>query len=371
MSATNTKQQHDMLMRFRTALLEALKWPHAPSETPAAYRTLWVLLVWWRERPDALRSAFYAAFTRMYQADRTRVWHAIPVDEWLRMLLDAELARFGHALDKEERQPTRVKLPPFTEITPLARVQLDALYQARQNLVMTLPEPWLPERFPTAHDPEELVTLHAMLQCPLCNVEWMTSVSTLRVVCLLGAADDQRAFWVQTTRALYASQAKGFAHVSHDAAPSETAIALAAQKEAPIQAPQTCFPGLLETESEAFREGALSVPAYARAWLLLLHFAYESLGFAYDAKKEPRQALFDELDTLRAALVKTSDQQHKQHLRDALQPWLDLVSLGSLDEVGAFWDELARYMQAVLAAFAREALWQRDTAGLCEFILSL
>ena len=98
------QHHHATLMRFRTALLDALKWPHAPSETPAAYRTLWVLLVWRRERPDAVRGAFNAAFTRMYREDPSRVWHSIPIDEWLRMLFEEEPARFGYELSPQARQ---------------------------------------------------------------------------------------------------------------------------------------------------------------------------------------------------------------------------------------------------------------------------
>jgi hypothetical protein len=361
---------HTTLMRFRAALLDAIKWPHAPSETQAAYRTLWVLLLWWRERPDALRGAFNVAFTRMYAEDKSRVWHAIKVDEWLRMLLDEEPARFGYELDKEERHPTRVKLAPSfpPTATPVVRVQLDALYQARQVLVGSLPEPWLPERFAGAYDPEELVTLHAMLQCPLVSLEWMTSESILGVVGLFASAEEKRAFWVQSARAL----ALGFTHVSYEALPQAVAPA------APLAAPNTYFEGLLDAEG-GFHEGPLRVPVYARAWLMLLHFAYESLGFVSAAPTAPtappeeaRKALFQEIDTVRAVLADDRRRiEAVKHLRSVLHPWFNTTTLSTNEDVATFWDELARYMQALLAAFAREALWQRDMAGLGEFIAGL
>jgi hypothetical protein len=396
-----TKKDHETLMWFRQCLLDEctkqLGWPATPTtasvvahqhQTTAHYRTLWVLLLWWREsRADRLTGVFNKAFTRMWFDNKERVWHEIKVNEWLQWLYDTERACFGYDnLHADEKYPAPFRYCPHKEGAqkqqPFVRIQLNALYRARQTLVACMPAdaPRLPERFSTEYDPEELVTLHVMLQCPMCNIEWMTrEYATLRVVALFPSAEDQRAFWVESTRRLMIMTMR-------DNRPTTTVSPLLLLLQAasmtpthnnddaqPCYEPRTLFPGLLETSTDnGFRVGGVRMPMYARAWLMLLHFAYESLGFPStytidDARLQP-MLLYDEIVALRTAIPRL---QHQPHLRATMQKWVDLSALDTPEEVGAFWDELAQHMQSILLASTREIAWQKDTEGLGDFIASL
>jgi hypothetical protein len=373
---------HATLMRFRQCLLdectEQLQWPRAEaSETPAAFRTLWVLLVWWRERPDELRGVFNKAFTRMYtEFDATRVWHQIDAQAWLDMVHDGEKACHGYELTAEERRPQLMRrLPASAPVTPFVRVQLDLLYQARQLLTNQLGawDTTLPERFATEYDPEELVTLHAMLRCTLIDsVEWMTSKASFQVLTLMETDDDKRDFWLQSTRALMRSLThSSFKGQVPEAPPGASGAA----------APQTLFPGLFEARAyNAFRihAGRKRLPMYSRAWLQLLHFAYEAAARpaprafqeaaegcgAYGDIQEGQGYLFEEIYALLGCVP---------HLHETMRPWIDLSILPFEDE-GVFWEELGRYMLAVLLrsrAEFEEAWCEADAQGMWETIAAL
>ena len=358
-------------MHFRQCLLDEctaqLKWPQAtcPKASPAAFRTLWVLLVWWRERPEELRGVYNKAFTRLFQIDASRAWHQIDATKWLEMLHEGEKDRHGYELTAEERRPQYLRaLCMPEEATPFARVQLQMLYHARQLLTMQLSEldEALPERFSTAYDAEELMTLYALLQF-LPDVEWMSSHSTFRILQLMETPEDRREFWIHSTRALM----RGFDHASYKA-PVPPAAPLNAAGAA--GAAGAAFPGLFEARAyNAFRiyAGGNRLPMYARAWLQLLHFAYEATFGAPTevAFGDGQMRLFEEVYALLGREVRVR------------QTWVDL---SCVEDESAFWEELARYMLAVLiisqaqfqAAERKHEAWcEKDAQGMLETILAL
>jgi hypothetical protein len=372
-----TKAEHRLLMWFRRCLLDEcvrqLKWPvdtTAEEETnhkQPAYRTLWVLLQWWhRAKPEEpLTGVFNQALTRMWREDPSQIWRAITPEQWLDRLYDTEAAVFGYdALDAEERTPSYIKPFPPTEeddaTTPWVRFQRDALYEMRQFLVHAMPVELkrLPEHFPERYDPEEMRTLYVLLQCPLCDVGYVTRErSTLRVVALFKSENDQRLFWLQCTRQMLLRAPRR--RILQGGRTHSSSILLTELQ----QQPRSYFPGLLETDAfNGFRikEGKLSVPMYARVWLMLLHFAYESLGFpTLDARDAEAQlpTLFEEIAALRGALPQLNG-----------RPWWG----GAVDT--AFWEELAQNMQQTLAetqAAFDKAAWANYTEGLGDFIAGL